>query len=61
MTRPPNTYLLQISYRSADPQLAADAANSIAQSYLEHSYTIRLRQRVGRGEFHGTPIGGTAG
>ncbi len=43
VTRPPNTYLLQISYRSEDPQLAADAANAIAQSYLEHSYEIRLR------------------
>src|ERR1019366_6158251 len=26
VTRPPNTYLMQIAYRSADPQLAADAA-----------------------------------
>ena len=43
VTRPPNTYLIQIVYRSADPQLAADAANAIAQSYLEHTYTIRLR------------------
>lgn len=43
VTRPPNTYLLQISYRSEDPQLAADAANAIAQSYLEHTYDIRLR------------------
>jgi capsular polysaccharide biosynthesis protein len=43
VTRPPNTYLIQISYRSSDPQLAADAANSIAQSYLEHTYNIRLR------------------
>jgi capsular polysaccharide biosynthesis protein len=51
VTRPPNTYLLQISYRSADPQLAADAANSIAQSYLEHSYTIRLRSASGVASF----------
>ena len=43
VTRPPNTYLMQISYRSADAQLAADAANAIAQSYLEHTYEIRLR------------------
>jgi polysaccharide biosynthesis transport protein len=43
VTRPPNTYLLLISYRSADPQLAADAANAIAQSYLEHTYNIRIR------------------
>jgi succinoglycan biosynthesis transport protein ExoP len=51
VTRPPNTYLIQISYRSADPQLAADAANSIAQSYLEHSYTIRLRSAAGVASF----------
>jgi succinoglycan biosynthesis transport protein ExoP len=43
VTRPPNTYLMQISYRSADPQLAADAANAIGQSYLDHTYEIRLR------------------
>lgn len=42
VTRPPNTYLIQISYRSPDPQLAADAANAIAQSYLEHNYEIRM-------------------
>ena len=29
VTRPPNTYLMQIAYRSADPQLAADAANEV--------------------------------
>ena len=38
VARPPNTYLMLISYRSDDPQLAADAANAIAQSYLEYSY-----------------------
>ena len=43
VTRPPNTYLIQISYRSEDPQLAADAANAIAESYLEHTYDIRIR------------------
>lgn len=46
VTRPPNTYLLLISYRSPDPQLAADAANAIAQSYLQHTYTIRIRSSV---------------
>ena len=43
VTRPPNTYLLLISYRSADPNLAADAANAIAQSYLSHTFEIRIR------------------
>lgn len=43
VTRPPNTYLVQISYRSPDAQLAADAANAIAQSYLERNFEIRIR------------------
>lgn len=43
VTRPPNTYLLLISYRSPDPVLAADVANAIAKSYLEHTYNIRIR------------------
>jgi len=51
VTRPPNTYLLLISYRSADPQLAADAANAIAQSYLEHTYEIRVRSAAGISAF----------
>jgi polysaccharide biosynthesis transport protein len=51
VTRPPNTYLMQIAYRSADPQLAADAANSIAQSYLERSYEIRIRSSAGLAGF----------
>jgi capsular exopolysaccharide synthesis family protein len=51
VTRPPNTYLLLISYRSADRQLAADAANAIAQSYLEHNYEIRLRSAAGVSDF----------
>jgi len=51
VTRPPNTYLMQIGYRSADPQLAADAANAITQSYLEHSYEIRLRSSAGVARF----------
>ena len=45
--RPPNTYLLKVSYRSEDRQLAADVANAIAQSYLEHSYRIRYQAAKG--------------
>lgn len=51
VSRPPNTYLLQISYRSPDPQLAADAANAIAQSYLDHTYDIRLRSSASLSAF----------
>ena len=32
VTRPPNTYLLLISYRSTDASIASDTANAIAQS-----------------------------
>jgi succinoglycan biosynthesis transport protein ExoP len=51
VNRPPNTYLILIGYRSEDPQLAADAANAIAQSYLEHSYTIRIRSSASLSTF----------
>lgn len=43
IARPVNTYILHISYRSPDAQLAADVANAIAQSYLEHTFEIRIR------------------
>ena len=42
VTRPANTYILLISYRSPDPQLAAEVANEIARSYKQHSYDIRF-------------------
>src|SRR5229473_319600 len=51
VARPPNTYILQISYRSPNRQLAADVANSIAQSYLAHTYRIRYKATQGLGEF----------
>jgi succinoglycan biosynthesis transport protein ExoP len=43
VTRPPNTYLLLISYRSPEPNLAAEVANAVSNSYIEHTYTIRIR------------------
>ena len=51
VTRPPNTYILQISYRSPHRQLAADVANAIAQSYLAHSYEIRYKATASLSEF----------
>jgi capsular exopolysaccharide synthesis family protein len=42
VTRPPNTYLLKVAYRSPNPQLAAEAANQIARSYKQHSQDIRF-------------------
>jgi polysaccharide biosynthesis transport protein len=51
VSRPPNTYLLQIHYRSAEPQIAAQVANAIAQSYLEHTYNIRIRSSASLSTF----------
>ena len=51
VVRPPNTYLLLISYRSPDPGLAADAANAIANSYLNHTYNIRIRSSASLSSF----------
>jgi capsular exopolysaccharide synthesis family protein len=51
VTRPINTFLLQVSYQSPDRQLAADVANAVAQSYLAHSYNIRFRSASGLATF----------
>jgi len=51
VTRPANTYLLQISYRSPSPELSSAVANAIAQSYIEHTYNIRFRATSGLSAF----------
>jgi succinoglycan biosynthesis transport protein ExoP len=51
VTRPPNTYLLLVSYRSQNRQLAADVANEIALSYLQHTYKIRYKATEGLSDF----------
>jgi len=51
VTRPPNTYLVLVSYRSPDPRLAAEVANAIANSYIQHTYNIRYRASVGLSSF----------
>ncbi len=51
VTRPPNTYILQISYRSPNRQLAADVANEIAVSYLAHTYRIRYKATASLSDF----------
>ena len=43
VSRPPNTYLLLLAYRSPDPNLASDIANAIAHSYILHTYDIRFQ------------------
>lgn len=49
--RPRSTYLLLISYRSTDPRLAADVANAVAHSYLEHTFNIRYQSTAGLSAF----------
>lgn len=51
VSRPPNTYLLLVSYRSTQPKLAADTVNAIAHSYLDHTYNIRYQSSVGLSRF----------
>jgi succinoglycan biosynthesis transport protein ExoP len=42
--RNPNTYLLTISYRDRDPQMAADVANAIGDSYLREIFDTRIKE-----------------
>jgi capsular exopolysaccharide synthesis family protein len=56
VARIPNTYLLQIRYRSWDPSLAADVANAIANSYVHHTYTIRYNASVSLSAFMETQL-----
>ena len=42
--RNPNTYLITISYRDRDPQVAADVANSLADSYLRNIFETRIKE-----------------
>jgi capsular exopolysaccharide synthesis family protein len=43
VSRPARTYLLEISYRSPDRKFAAEVANAVADSYIQHSYMIRYK------------------
>ncbi|MDQ2901006.1 MAG: polysaccharide biosynthesis tyrosine autokinase, partial [Acidobacteriota bacterium] len=56
VARPPSTYLVQISYRSPDANLAANVANDIVKSYIGHSYTIRARSSSELSSFMETKI-----
>jgi capsular exopolysaccharide synthesis family protein len=51
VTRPVNTYIIRISYRSPDPKLASNVANAIANSYLEHTFDIRVRSSSALSQF----------
>jgi succinoglycan biosynthesis transport protein ExoP len=49
--RPPNTYLLLITYRSRDSHVAAEVANAIAKSYLFQTYDLRIRSSADLSSF----------
>jgi capsular exopolysaccharide synthesis family protein len=51
VTRPPSTYLLQISYSSLNAGSAADIANAVANSYLAYTYNLRIRSSLGLSDF----------
>jgi polysaccharide biosynthesis transport protein len=51
VSRPPNTYLLLVSYRSPDPTLASNAVNSIAQSYIQHTFNLRYKASASLSSF----------
>jgi succinoglycan biosynthesis transport protein ExoP len=51
VVRPPNSFILRITYRSTDPELAANVTNAIARSYLEHTYDIRVKSTLGLSAF----------
>ena len=42
--RNPNTYLLTITYRDRNPEIAAAVANAIADSYLQYIFETRTRE-----------------
>jgi polysaccharide biosynthesis transport protein len=42
VSRPADTFLVLVTYRSHDPRLSANVANSIAKSYLERIYRIQI-------------------
>jgi polysaccharide biosynthesis transport protein len=56
VTRPPNTYLLLVSYRSHNPKLAADVANGIAHSYIAATFDMRFKASASLSEFMETQI-----
>ena len=44
--RPPNTYLIEISYRAYDPKLAAEVANAVAKSLADHANDTASKSSV---------------
>ncbi|MGA2715359.1 MAG: AAA family ATPase [Bryobacteraceae bacterium] len=51
VNRPPNTFLVQISYRSPDREVSSAVANAIAASYIRHTYDLRFQSSQGVSDF----------
>jgi polysaccharide biosynthesis transport protein len=51
VTHPTGTNLLLISYRSPSAQASADICNGIANSYLTHTYDLRIRSSASLSSF----------
>jgi len=51
VTRPPNTYLILITFRAGDRRLASDVTNAIAQSYVDFVYEIRHQSSAAMARF----------
>lgn len=43
VSQPTGTLLLQITFRSHNPQLSSDVANGLARAFLEHEYATRSK------------------
>jgi capsular exopolysaccharide synthesis family protein len=41
VTHPPDSHLIRVTYRANDPQLAANIANAVAQSLIDHANATR--------------------
>ena len=47
----PGTYIILITYRSANPENAAAVANAVAESYIRHTFDIRMDSTTGASKF----------
>jgi len=57
VTRPLNTYLIQITYRHPNKQLAATVANAVAESYIDQIYGNRYQAAAGLSSFMEKQLG----
>ena len=44
----PNTRIIEVHYRSADPQMAANVVNTLMQTYVENNFKSRFESTKGR-------------